>query len=135
MFCPVFFVFSLTSLDVYLNATEIYVSIQPNFTATYFLYKSLSLDCWTDRLPDIVTPRNHTNGAGLEDLTRLLFSCQLEIEVQQQSQKIPVGVDGSLLDQLLQSLFEREVMVNHEVRQHQGRRAAHSHDAVHQNLP
>lgn len=71
----------------------------------------------------------------LQDLACFLFFRQLKIQIQQQSQEIPVGVDRSFLDQLLQSPLEREAMVDHEVRQHQGRRAAHSHDAVHQNFP
>lgn len=37
----------------------------------------------------------------LQNLTRFLFPCQLKIQIQQQSQEIPVGVDGSLLDQFL----------------------------------
>lgn len=70
-----------------------------------------------------------------QDLTPFLLPGQLEIQIEQQSQEVPVGVDGSLLDQLLQSPFEREVPVDHEVRQHQRGGAAHSHDAVHQNSP
>lgn len=70
-----------------------------------------------------------------QDLARFLLPCQLEIQIKQQSQEIPVGVDCSLLDQLLQSSLEREVAVDHEVRQHQSGGAAHSHDAVHQNSP
>lgn len=72
---------------------------------------------------------------GSQDLAHFLLPGQLKVQIQQQSQEIPVGVDGSLLDQLLQSPFEREVAVDHEVRQHQSGGAAHSHDAVHQNSP
>lgn len=62
------------------------------------------------------------NFCGLQDLACfLLLPRQLQLQIQQQSQEIPVGVDGSLLDQRLQSMFEREVTVDHEVRQHQGR--------------
>lgn len=59
---------------------------------------------------------------------------QVQVQVQQQSQEVPVGIDGSLPDQLLQGPLEREVAVDHEVGQHQSGGAAHSHDAVHQDL-
>lgn len=70
-----------------------------------------------------------------QDLTLSLLPHQLKVQIQQQGQEVPVGVDGSLLDQLLQSPLEREVAVDHEVGQHQRGGAAHSHDAVHQNSP
>lgn len=85
-----------------------------------------NISVWTvgpNRLTGIAIPTNHTavylkgvNFSWSQDLTCFLFSCQLKIQIQQQSQEIIVGVDGSLLDQFLQSLFERELTVDHEVR-------------------
>ena len=63
-----------------------------------------------------------------------MLPVQLQVQVQEQSQEVPVGVDGPLLDDLLDGPAQRQAVVEHEVRQHQGGGPAQSHDAVHQNL-
>lgn len=122
------------------ESTEIH-SVEPNFTMM-----CLNVSVWTVAPTDWLAslfPETTSWLCGwrckclfsLQDPTCFLFLCQLKIQIQQQSQEISVGVDGSFLDQLLQSLFEWEMMVDHEVCQNQGRWPAHSHDAVHQNFP
>lgn len=64
-----------------------------------------------------------------------MFPLQLQVKVQQQSQEVPVGVDGSFLDQALDGRAQSHVMIQHEVRQDQRGRAAHTHNAMHQHLP
>ena len=57
----------------------------------------------------------------LEETARFLFPRQLKIEVQEQCQEILVGIDWSLLHQFLDGPLQGHVVVDYEVREHQGR--------------
>lgn len=63
------------------------------------------------------------------------FHFQLQVEVKQQSQEVPVGVDGSFLDEALDGRAQRHVLIQHQVRQYQRGRPTHTHNAMHQHLP
>ena len=57
------------------------------------------------------------------------------VQVEQQRQEVPVGVNGSALDHMIHGVGERETAPQHQKRQHQSGRAAYTHDAMHQDLP
>lgn len=69
-----------------------------------------------------------------EQDTSSVLPLPLKVQVQQQSQEVPVGIDGSFLDDAPYGRVQRHVVIQHQIRQHQRRGAAHSHDAVHQNF-
>lgn len=76
--------------------------VDPNFVTVDFF---LGLDYWVNKQLHSIAPRNHAaarpgcaSASGSQDLARFLFLCQLKIQIQQQSQEVPVGVDGPLLD-------------------------------------
>lgn len=60
---------------------------------------------------------------------------QPAIQGQELPQEAPVGDDASVVLDLLDGLHEGEVVVQHEVGQHQRGGPAHAHGAVHQDLP
>lgn len=69
-----------------------------------------------------------------------LLSClqtlpQPAVQGQKLPQEAPVGDDASVVLDFLDGLHKGEVVVQHEVGQHQGGRPAHSHSTVHQDLP
>lgn len=47
------------------------------------------------------------------------FECQLLIQLEEQRQEVPVGVNGSFLDDTPQSVSQRETLPQHEVSQDQ----------------
>lgn len=69
-----------------------------------------------------------------EKRTQPPFLCQLFIQLEEERQEVPVGENGSFLDNVSQSVPQRKMSPRHEVGQDQGGRSAHAHDAVHQHL-
>lgn len=75
---------------------------------------------WPERLPP---------PSGLQTLP------QPAVQGQELPQEAPVGDDASVVLDFLDGLHEGEVVVEHEVGQDQCGGSAHSHGAVHQDLP
>jgi len=57
------------------------------------------------------------------------------VQLQQQGQEVPVGVNGSAPDHVAHGVGEGQTAPQHQERQDQRRRAADTHDAMHQDLP
>lgn len=66
-----------------------------------------------------------------EKRTQPPFKCQLFIKFEEEGQEVPVRVNGSSLDHMLQSISQRETLPQHQVCQDQSGRSTHTHDAVH----
>lgn len=60
---------------------------------------------------------------------------QPAVQGQELPQEAPVGDDASVVLDFLDGLHKGEVVVQHEVGQHQGGRSADSYSTVHQDLP
>lgn len=69
-----------------------------------------------------------------ENRTQPPLSCQLFIQLEEEGQEVPVGVNGSFLDNMLQSISQSKTLPQHQVRYDQSGRSTHTHDAVHQNF-
>lgn len=69
-----------------------------------------------------------------EERTQPPFECQLFIQLEEERQEVPVGVNGSFLDDAPQSVSEWETLPQHEVSQDQSGRSTHAHDAMHQHF-
>lgn len=74
-------------------------------------------------------PNSLPHPSGLQTLP------QPAVQGEELSQEAPVGDDASVVLDFLDGLHEGEVVVQHEVGQHQRGGSAHSHGTVHQDLP
>ena len=70
-----------------------------------------------------------------EKRTQPSLERQLSVQLEEQGQEVAIGVNGSFLDDLPQSVSQRKTLPQHQVHQDQGGRSTHSHDAVHQHFP
>lgn len=50
-----------------------------------------------------------------EKRTQSPFECQLFIELEEEGQEVPVGVNGSFLDHMPQSVSQRKMLPQHQV--------------------
>lgn len=69
-----------------------------------------------------------------ENRTQSPLSCQLFIQLEEEGQEVPVGVNGSFLDNMLQSISQSKTLPQHQVCYDQSGRSTHAHDAVHQDF-
>lgn len=59
---------------------------------------------------------------------------QFDVQVDELSEETPVGDDTSSLFNRVNGLHQGQVVLQHQIRQHDGGRAAHAHVAVHQDF-
>lgn len=59
---------------------------------------------------------------------------ELAVQLDQLPQEPPIGIDAAVLLHRTNGLHQGQVLLQHQVGQHQRGRAAHSNVAVHQNL-
>lgn len=59
---------------------------------------------------------------------------QFDVQVDELSEEAPVRYDPSALFNSVDGLHQGHVVLQHQIRQHDGGRAAHAHMAVHQDF-
>lgn len=62
------------------------------------------------------------------------IAVQFDVQVDELSEEAPVGYDPSPLFNRVDGLHQCHVVLQHQIRQHNGGRAAHTHVAVYQDF-